>query len=120
MQYHDFYQYDDIESDFNDLSELDINKEINLSELITNFNNLFFVDDDKIYRDKSKLKNYLLNLRKITCRNLELSYDLLIQNNIHHYIFKILYNYHFKNSFEELDLSIIVFYFLLSMKLYGY
>lgn len=108
MQYNDYNFYIEDINNFTDLTELDINREIDIDELLTSIHNIFLLDEEYMYGDKIMLKKYIMNIRKITCRDLLKTNSKLLQNNIDRYIIQIVIRYTYISDHDDVDKSLIV------------
>ena len=118
-QYNDYHYYEEDVNNFTDLTELDLTRELDVDELLTNLHNLFLLDEEYIYADKYKLKHYIVNVRKITCRDLDKMNSKLLQNNVDRYIMQIIYRYTYVIEFDDIDNILIVYFINFSMRVYG-
>jgi hypothetical protein len=110
MQYNDYHYYEEDVNNFTELTELDLTRELDVDELLTSLHNLFVLDEEYIYADKFRLKHYIVNIRKITCRELEKMNLKLLQNNVDRYIWQILNRYIYVIEFDDLDNALIVIF----------
>jgi hypothetical protein len=92
---------------FLDFQELNLNKELSFPQILEKLKSII-IENENWYEETTVLRECMTNLRKITCRQLKRDNNLLIENNIHILLFKILEYFQSYHEYTELEQTIIV------------
>ena len=90
-----------------DLTELNLNKELNLSDILSKLQ-ILMMENLYWYQDTETLKECLVNLRKITCRQSTGEVSKMADKKIHVLLFKILEYYQSYDDYTDKEISLIV------------
>lgn len=90
-----------------DFNELNINKEFSFSEVLDKLKSII-TDNNNWYSETKILRECIINIRKITCRDLNRDNSMLIENKIHILLFKLLEYYQAYVEYSHEQISLIV------------
>jgi hypothetical protein len=92
-----------------DLNSYNIFKDLSLDEITIKYHILITTVDEKQYSNLREMKDCIMNIRKHTCRSCENEEDIqiIVNYQIHIFIFKVLEHYQAFNSLSEEIVEII-------------
>jgi hypothetical protein len=90
-----------------DFKELNINKEFSFVEILSKLKSIIS-ENNNWYTETKILRECIINIRKITCRNLNRDNTMLIENKIHILLFKLLEYYQAYVDYTQEEISVIV------------